>query len=197
MFHQEKSIHLAPSGTSGMSGTSGGFSCQKSLSSHFSQNFHITRILSKLQQNSSEFLESFSQFINSFPPKYLHANSNFCSSSFKLRHMWHCWSMFNFLCPQCLSLTTTTYIHWTRKHRFVQQLSLTLFPPHLTITIQDSGGNRKYQSMSPLTIAMAFPTHTVYSCCPFFISQLPTLTCAIQHDPTLSTTYVAIHLCCS
>jgi len=110
--HQEKSIRLARSGTSGMSGMSGRFSCQKSLSSHFFSEFPYSHNYIKTLQN----FYSFSQFINSFPPEYLHANSNFCSSSFKLRHTWHCWLMFNFLCLQRLSLTTTTYVHWTRKH---------------------------------------------------------------------------------
>jgi hypothetical protein len=39
LSHQEKSTRLAWSGTSGTSGMSGGFSCQKSLSSHFFSEF--------------------------------------------------------------------------------------------------------------------------------------------------------------
>jgi len=47
--HQEKSIRLAWSGMSGRSGRSGRFNRQKSLSSHFSQNFYIIITISEFK----------------------------------------------------------------------------------------------------------------------------------------------------
>jgi hypothetical protein len=161
--HQEKSIRLAWSGTSGMSGTSGRFSCQKSLSSHFFSELFSSHNYIKSLQN----FYSFSQFINSFPPEYLHENSfKFVQTP---THV-------TLLIDVQLSLPATfisDHYHLCpldSQTLFVQQITLTLSPPHLTTVIQYSGGNRNYQSMLPLTIATAFPNHVVCSCCLLFIS---------------------------
>ena len=160
-----------------------GLAARNSYPPIFSQEFYITTII-------SEFLFFHNQFINSFPPEYLHESSNFVPSSFKLWHTWPCWLMFNFLCLRRLSLTIITICQLDSQALFVQQIGLPSSSPHLITMIWQQ---QNHQSTAPLTIAMA---SEVCSCCLFFL--LPTVAVhRVQHDLTSSITYVAIHLHCS
>ena len=159
--HQEKSTHLAWSGTSGTSGMSGGFSCQKFLSSHF-----FSELL-----YSHNYIRIFilSQSIHKFIPSRIFTRKlEFCSSSFKLRHMWPCWLMFNFLHLRRLSLTIITYVALARKHCLCNKSAY-----HLTTTPYHHDTVQWRQQKPPkhgLTIARACSTREVWSCCLFLIS---------------------------
>jgi hypothetical protein len=118
----------------------------------FSQNFYITTII-------SEFLFFHNQFINSFPPEYLHKKLKFCSKFVQTpTHV-------TLLIDVQLSLPATfisiTVCQLDSQALFVLQIGLPSSSPHLITTIQQQ---QIHQSTAPLTIATASPTCEVCSC---------------------------------